>query len=91
MMFDWTINLGHILTVLSFIMVGTGFVLTLKEQMNNLTTRLSVLEEDVKSLIGILIQQGKQEERMLAIDARLSNQGLRLDDLTKRFNDKLDK
>lgn len=91
MMFDWAINVGHILTILSFLLLGAGFVYTLRGRIDGMFSRLKLLESDIKSLITILIQQGKHEERMTAMDARLINQGMRLDDITRRFNDKLDK
>lgn len=50
-----------------------------------------MLEHELHRLTDILIQQGRQEERMTAMDARLVNQGARLDDLTIRFNKTLDK
>lgn len=91
MLFDWTISIGAILNIIAFIVVGTGFVYTMRGRMESLSNRLHVLEEDIKTLITILIQQGKQEERMTAMDARVANQGARLDDITRRFNDKTDK
>lgn len=91
MLFDWTISIGAILNIIAFIVVGTGFVYTMRDRMESLSNRLHVLEEDIKTLITILIQQGKQEERMTAMDARVANQGARLDDITRRFNDKTDK
>lgn len=90
-MFDWSINVGHILTIISFLFLSAGFVYTLRGKIDGVTSRLLLLEGDIKSLITILIQQGKHEERMTSMDARIANQGLRLDDLTKRFNDKVDK
>lgn len=89
MLFDWTIGIGQILTILSMIVVGLGFVYTLRGRMEGMSGRLASLEVDIKSLITILIQQGKHEERMTAMDSRIANQGARLDDLTRRYNDKL--
>lgn len=89
MLFDWTINLGHIFTMLSFIIVGSGVVYTMVGRIEGMSGRLRVLEEDIKTLITVLIQQGKQEERMTAMDLRMVNQAARLDDLTRRYNDKL--
>lgn len=91
MLFDWSINLGHVLTILSFVIVGSGVIYSMRERMESMSGRLHLLEEDIKTLITILIQQGKQEERMTAMDARVANQGARLDDITRRFNDKTDK
>lgn len=89
MLFDWTIGIGQILTILSMIVVGLGFVYTLRGRMEGMSGRLASLEVDIKSLITILIQQGKHEERMTAMDSRIANQGARLDDITRRFNDKV--
>lgn len=89
MLFDWTIGVGQILTILSMIIVGLGFVYTLRGRMEGMSGRLASLEVDIKSLITILIQQGKHEERMTAMDSRIANQGARLDDITRRFNDKV--
>ncbi len=91
MLFNWTINFGHIITVLSVLLASTGFMYTMKGNIQNMSSRLSILETDIKQLIVVLIQQGKHEERMTAVDARVSSQGIRLDDLIKRFNDKADK
>lgn len=91
MMFDWTVNLGHVFTIVSFLLVSMGFVYAMRGKIDGMSSRLKLLESDIKSLITILIQQGKHEERMTAMDARLINQGMRLDDITRRFNDKLDK
>lgn len=91
MLFDWSINLGHILTVISFVIIGSGIIYSMRERMESMVSRLGILEIDIKSLITILIQQGKHEERMTSMDARVANQGARLDDITRRFNDKADK
>lgn len=90
-MFDWTVNIGHILTIISFLVMGMGIVFTMRGRIDVLTERLEILEDGIKSLITILIQQGKQEERMTAMDQRMVNQGARLDDLTRRYNDQLNK
>lgn len=89
-MFDWTISIGNLLTVASVVGgVLIAFGLT-KGQIINLAERLQMLEHELHRLTDILIQQGRQDERLTAMDARLVNQGARLDDLTIRFNKKLD-
>lgn len=89
-MFDWTVNLGNLLTIASMFVVGLGYLYTMKDKIESMSARLLVLEGELKKLIDVLIQQGKHEERMLAMDARMVNQGQRLDDLIKRFNEQLD-
>lgn len=91
MIFDWTVNLGNLVTLVTMCGAGIGFVYTMISRIDAIASRLFVLENEFKKLIDVLIQQGRQEERMTALDARLVNQGLRLDDLIRRFNDKFDK
>lgn len=70
--------------------VGLGYLYTMKDKIDSMSARLLVLEGELKKLIDVLIQQGKHEERMLAMDARMVSQGQRLDDMIKRFNESLD-
>lgn len=89
-MFDWTVNLGNLLTIATLFVVGLGYLYTMKDKIDSMSARLLVLEGELKKLIDVLIQQGKHEERMLAMDARMVSQGQRLDDMIKRFNESLD-
>lgn len=90
-MFEPTIGLGNILTIVAMAVTGLSIFFSLRGNVNNLSERLQMLEHELHRLTDILIQQGRQEERMTAMDARLVNQGARLDDLTIRFNKTLDK
>lgn len=90
-MFDWTVNLGNVISIVSMFVIGIGFLYSMKTRIDSMANRLIVLEEDLKKLIDVLIAQGKQEERINALDQRMVAQGIRLDDLTKRFNYLTDK
>lgn len=70
--------------------IGIGFLYTMKNRIDSMANRLIVLEEDLKKLIDVLIQQGRQEERIDALDKRMIAQGIRLDSLTDRFNKQVD-
>lgn len=89
-MFDWTVNLGNLIIFFTTIMAGVGFVYTMRGRIDAMSARLLVLETDLKKLIEVLIEQGKQSERMTAMDQRMVAQGQRLDDLIKRFNEVMD-
>ena len=89
-MFDWSVSVGNLLTILSFLIVATGTVYTLRGRVDAISNRLLSFEGEIRRLTDILVIQGRHEERMAAMDGRLSNQGSRLDDLTRRFNDKVD-
>lgn len=88
--FDWTVTIGNLLTIISFLVVGSGFIYAIRAKVDAVSTRLLVIEKEIHTLVDILIQQGRQDERMTAMDARIANQGARLDDITRRFNDKLE-
>lgn len=89
-MFDWTVNLGNLISIVSMFVIGIGFLYTMKNRIDSMANRLIVLEEDLKKLIDVLIQQGRQEERIDALDKRMIAQGIRLDSLTDRFNKQVD-
>lgn len=91
-MFDWvTNNVGNIVSIIGMFAVGIGFLYSMKDKIDNMSTRLLVLEGELKKLIDVLIAQGRQEERIAALDQRMVAQGIRLDDLSKRFNNLTDK
>lgn len=62
----------------------------MRNKIDAMSGRLAILEEKLEKLIEVLVQQGRHEERMAAMDQRLVNQGVRLDDIIKRFNDMMD-
>lgn len=91
-MFDWVSNnFGNIISIVGMFAVGIGFLYTMKDKIDNMSTRLLVLEGELKKLIDVLIAQGRQEERISALDQRMVAQGIRLDALTDRFNKQADK
>lgn len=86
MMFDWTISAGNLFTIGSFLVVASATVITLRNRVDSISIRLLSFENEIRRLTDILIAQGRQEERMNAMDARMVNQGARLDDMIKRYN-----
>lgn len=46
----------------------------------NLSRRMVGLELEMKQLVAVMVTQGRQEERMSAMDQRLLSQGKRLDE-----------
>jgi hypothetical protein len=89
-MFDLTVNLGNVLTIIAFLTGGLGFVYTVRGKVEAIAFRLLSFENEIRRLTDILVVQGRQEERMNAMDARLASQGTRLDDVTARFNKRTD-
>lgn len=85
-MFDWQVSFGNVLTIAAFILGGSAFVWTMKSQIDLLGNRTEAMEDELKKLVQILINQGRQEERMNAIDHRMLAQGERLDSAIDRLN-----
>lgn len=88
-MFDWSFNLGNALTIVSFVVGGVVFVVTMRGRVDALSGRITFVEEEIKKLLQVLIEQGRHTERMAALDARIFAQGQRLDSLTNRVNRRL--
>jgi len=90
-MFDWSINFGHFLTIVVLGAGGLGFVWTIRGRVDALWDRMLGLESETKKLVDILIAQGRQDEKLNAINMQMVLQGKRLDELSERFNKMADK
>lgn len=90
LMFNWNIDVGNMLTIAAFLIGGIFFVAKVRGRVDTLSTRMLAVEGEVKQLVTVLIQQGRHEERMGAMDSRLAAQGLRLDQTIDRLNRALD-
>ena len=86
----WSLTFGNALTIIILGAGGLGFVYTIRGRVDALSERLLVLEGELRRLVDVLIAQGRQAERITAIEDRLSGQGRRLDELIQRFNNKMD-
>ena len=87
----WKLSVENLITLLVLGAGGLGFVYTIRGRLDALSERLLVFEKEIRRLVDVLVVQNRQEERMNSMENRISAQGLRLDDLTKRFNEKMDK
>lgn len=85
-MFDWTINLGNLLSIGVMIASVTLVLGMLRSKVMDLGDRMRAMEENMKQLVQVLVQQGRHEERMSAIDGRMLAQGQRIDDLTRKID-----
>lgn len=72
MTFDWSINVGHVLAAIGFILGASGVVWALRGDMKVLANRLTSVEATVIKLADILIQIGRQEERLNSHDRRIT-------------------
>ena len=83
-MIDWTLNLSALLSAGVVLAGGVAFAVATRSRLESFAERMLAVEEQLKQLVMILIQQGRQDERLAAMQATLLAQGQRLDDLTKR-------
>lgn len=81
---QWAV--GNVITV---VVLVAGFIVswtTTRVTVNNIGKRLIQVEGELKRLVDVLIEQGRHDERMNAMDARIAAHGQRLDELTARYN-----
>jgi hypothetical protein len=88
--FDWSVNLGHLLTIIVLGSGGVGFVYTIRGRVDGLSERMLALESETQKLIDVLVEQGRHDERLTAMDTRVAAQGRRLDETIERLNRILD-
>lgn len=95
--FDFTINFGNVLTITSFLVGGLSFVFLMRNQVGliakestDLREQMRAMQTELRKLTDIMIAQGRQDERITAMDQRMVGQGKRIDDLTRRVNTYLD-
>lgn len=87
----WQFNFGNLLTILSFLGGGILFIASTRQQLFSLSERATEMELELKKLVEILVNQGRQDERMLAMDQRMLAQGKRLDEFQERVNRVVDR
>jgi hypothetical protein len=63
-MFDFTVNLGNLLTIISFLVGGVAFVYTIKFEVRSIQSRLADVEVDLRKLTDVLVNIARQDERM---------------------------
>lgn len=88
--FDWTISFGNVITLITLAIAAVSFIYTMRSRIDSMSSRMSFIEVELRKLVQVLIDQGKHEERMTAIDDRVLAQGQRLDALTDRVNKRFD-
>lgn len=85
-MFDTSISLGNLLTIVTFLGGSFFFAGVVRSRVDALAIRLLTLEKSMEKIVEVLVIQGRQEERMNSIDGRLLAQGQRIDDLSRQVN-----
>ncbi len=79
------VNLGNILTIITFLTGGVYFVSTIKASVEAQGGRLNSVESEIHELRKVMVSLARQEERMTAMDQRMLAQGSRLDRITNQL------
>ena len=79
MIFDWTISLGSLITIVGFIVSGLIFVMMMRADMMVLGQRINNVEMILKDLAAAGLAVARQEARIETLDERLNSISQRLD------------
>jgi hypothetical protein len=69
--FDPTINYGHVLTVVSFILAGVGAYYGMRAELQGVDQRVAKIESTLQQLANVLVLTARQDERLIAIERRV--------------------
>ncbi len=69
--FDPTINYGHVLTVVSFILAGAGAYYGMRAELQGVDQRVAKIENTLQQLANVLVLTARQDERLIAIERRV--------------------
>ena len=79
MIFDWTISIGNIIMLISLVIGGIYAITTIKFDMRLIGSRVQRAELDLGAIITkmdglttVMIQIAQQEERIKALDVRVT-------------------
>ena len=87
MVFDWTISLGNLLTVVGFSFSGVVFVVMMRGDISALAGRLKAVEETLRELARTQLIMAETEGRVKSMDERITMVSQRLDRfMTKEVN-----
>ena len=69
--FDPTINYGHILTAVSFIIAGTAAYYGMRAELQNVDQRVARIESTLQQLANVVVLTARQDEKLTAIERRV--------------------
>jgi hypothetical protein len=81
-----SVNLGNLLTMLTFLVGGVGFAYTIRGDVKITALRLTAVEKELADLRKVVVEIARQEERMNSMDQRMLAQGVRLDQIVSRVD-----
>lgn len=69
--FDPTINYGHVLTAVSFILAGMGAYYGMRTELSGMDLRVAKIELTLQQLANVLVLSARQDERLISIERRV--------------------
>jgi hypothetical protein len=70
-LFDPTINYGHILTAVSFIVAGTAAYYGMRAELLHVDQRVTKIESVLQQLTNVVVLTARQDEKLNAIERRV--------------------
>ena len=70
-LFDPTINYGHVITAVSFIIAGAGAYYGMRAELESVDQRVAKIENTLQQLASVLVLTARRDERLIAIDRRV--------------------
>lgn len=84
MIFDWTVSLGNVLTMIGFVAGSMIMVLSMKSDIRILDRRMSETEKDVDKISTAIIETARQSMWLKNLDERVTEMGRRVARLENR-------
>lgn len=69
--FDPTINYGHVLTAVSFLLAAMGAYYGMRAEMSSMDLRVAKIEITLQQLANVVVLAARQDERIVAIERRV--------------------
>ena len=89
-MFDNTITMGNLLQIIAMLLGGLYFVWVMEKKIALLTVtqttfaaKLTEIDTEVKNITKITVEMAIQNERLVALDKRLNELSIRIEDTGK--------
>jgi hypothetical protein len=71
MMFDLTVNWGHVLTGIALALGAIGIVYAIKSDVRVLKAELDAMRAQIVKITDVLVHLGRQEERLNSHEKRI--------------------
>jgi hypothetical protein len=71
MIVDWSLNVGHMLTAVALVGGAATVVFALRGDVKTIKEELAPIKADLKQLVTVLVEIGKQSEQIKSITRRV--------------------